>query len=172
MTPSDGAEVTCSQAAVEMDHQLWTLDRVSRTGSETKAIFESWKPDVGGRITQPHATQTELPPELRPSLWKDAKLIERPVRPGIFDYNDFVIKRKEALSTRIIKGGLHLGIRTGPRSLRSFGIIYGEAKKGRKAYNWHLTHDMCSLAFFDAQIGEYSLAALDKFGFELTFITF
>lgn len=54
-----------------------------------------------------------------------------------------------------------------------FGIIYGEARKGPKAYNWYLTRDMCSLAFFDAQTGEeYSAAALDGFGFEPTVINF
>ncbi|KAG8902660.1 hypothetical protein FRC01_009518, partial [Tulasnella sp. 417] len=54
-----------------------------------------------------------------------------------------------------------------------FGIIYGEARKGPKAYNWYLSPDMCSLVFFDAQSGkEYGPAALDGFGFEPTFATF
>lgn len=54
-----------------------------------------------------------------------------------------------------------------------FGIIYGEPKKGPKAYNWYLTADMCSLVFFDAQIGqEYSPAALDGLDFKPTFVTF
>lgn len=44
---------------MEMDHQLWILDRVSRTGSEIKAMFESWKPDLASRIMQPHKAQTE-----------------------------------------------------------------------------------------------------------------
>lgn len=51
-----------------------------------------------------------------------------------------------------------------------FGIIYGGARRGPKAYNWYLTSDMCSLVFFDTQPGkEYTAAALNGFGFEPTF---
>lgn len=169
---SNGAEITCSEAAMEMDHQLWILDRVSRTGSEIKAMFESWKPDLASRIMQPHKAQTEyfvLPYEFRQSLWRNTKLSNQPLRPGIFDYNDFVIKAKEAVSSwaRDRYAAQVQGVAV------LFGIIYGEARKGPKAYNWYLTHDMCSLAFFDAQIGEeYTPAALDRFGFEPTFVTF
>lgn len=54
-----------------------------------------------------------------------------------------------------------------------FGMVYGEARRGPKAYNWYLMNDMCSLVFFDPQTGkEYSVAGLDGFGFEPTFAMF
>lgn len=51
-----------------------------------------------------------------------------------------------------------------------FGIVFGEARKGPKAYNWYLSPDMRSLVFFNAQTGkEYTPVALDDFGFEPRF---
>ncbi|KAG8964197.1 hypothetical protein FRC00_003443 [Tulasnella sp. 408] len=121
---------------------------------------------------QPHATQTEyfvLPHELRQQIWKDTKLARQPVRAGVFDYNDFVIRSKDAVSSWA-RDKFPIQIQ-GPSVL--FGIIYGEARKGPKAYNWYLARDMRSLVFFDAQIGEeYGPAALDEFGFNPTFVTF
>lgn len=110
-----------------------------------------------------------LPHELRQSIWNDTKLPEQPVRQGVFDYNVFVIKSQDAVSSWARD--------TYPAQVQGasvlFGIIYGEARKGPKAYNWYLSRDMRSLVFFDAQIGEeYSPAALDEFGFEPTFVTF
>ncbi|KAG8916526.1 hypothetical protein FRC01_003011, partial [Tulasnella sp. 417] len=52
------------------------------------------------------------------------------------------------------------------------GIIYGEARNERKAYNWCLTDDMLSLIFIDPQTGkEYTSAALDVSNFAPTFAT-
>ncbi|KAG8916160.1 hypothetical protein FRC01_003323 [Tulasnella sp. 417] len=97
---SDGVKVTCSEATAENDHQIWILTRVSRIGSEIKDILESWKSGIASRTIQPHASETEyivIPHEVRRSLWDSTKLLRQPVRPGVFDYNDFVIKAKDAL---------------------------------------------------------------------------
>lgn len=52
-------------------------------------------------------------------------------------------------------------------------MIYGETRKGPRAYNWYLSPDLFSLVFFDVQSGqEYGPAALDSFGFEPTFALF
>lgn len=52
-------------------------------------------------------------------------------------------------------------------------MMFGETRRGTRAYNWYLTPDMYSLVFFDAQTGqEYSPAALEVFGFEPMFVTF
>ncbi|KIO26697.1 hypothetical protein M407DRAFT_24010 [Tulasnella calospora MUT 4182] len=85
----------------------------------------------------------------------------------MFDYDDFVIKSKDAVKSWARD-------RFPPEQDRYsilFGIIYGEAKTGPRAYNWYLTQDMRSLIFFDAQTGkEYTTEALDAFGFEPTFV--
>lgn len=169
---SDGVKVTCSEATAQNDHQVWILSRVSRTSPEIKTILESWKPSIAPRMLQPHTSQIEyfvLPHAVRQLLWEGTKLLRQPVRIGVFDYNDFVIRAKDAVSSWARD--------TYPIEVQGvsflFGIIYGEAGQGPKAYNWYLTRDMRSLVFFDAQTGEeYSPAALDDFGFEPTFVTF
>lgn len=170
--PSENVKVTCSEAATNNDHQIWIVTRVSRTGSEIKAMFESWKPNILPRITQPHAEQTEyfvLPHEFRQQVWRDTKLLCRLVRPGMFDDNDFVIKSKEAVSSWARE---QFPVEIQGLSVL-FGIMYGETRMGPRAYNWYLTRDMHSLVFFDAQTGEeYGPAALDGFGFEPTCVTF
>lgn len=54
-----------------------------------------------------------------------------------------------------------------------FGIVFGDARRGPKAYNWYLSPDMQSLMFFDAQTGkEYTTGGLVRFGFEPSFLMF
>lgn len=54
-----------------------------------------------------------------------------------------------------------------------FGIVFGQAQKGPKAYNWYLSPDMQALVFFDAQTSkEYTTSGLEHFGFEPSFVMF
>lgn len=88
--------------------------------------------------------------------------------PYLFDYDLFLIKTKDKV---------HSWARDlFPVEIRGFGvlfgIVYGEAKKELKAYNWYLTDDMFSLIFFDPVTGrEYSAEALNGSGFEPIFAT-
>lgn len=169
---ASGTKITCSNATPERDCQLWILDRLSRSGPEIRAIIEQWKPELVPRLLLPHGDSVEyfIPPRVvRQHLWEKADLQSQQVRLHLFDYDVFVIKSKEII---------HSWARERfPTEIRGFGIlfgiIYGEAEKGPKAYNWYLTEDMRSLVFFDPQTGrEYSTAALDEFGFEPVFATF
>ncbi|KAG8986038.1 hypothetical protein FRB90_004252, partial [Tulasnella sp. 427] len=84
-----------------------------------------------------------------------------------FDYDDFVIKAKDAVNTWA-RDNLQIH---GYSVL--FGIIFGGAKIGPKAYNWYLSADMRSLVLFDPQTGaEYTPTVLVEFGFEPTFAMF
>lgn len=120
------------------------------------------------------------------SIWERTNLQLQPVRRHLSDYDLFVIKSKDEVQTWArdtfpAEVGFPMVNQLAPtmRSTQSpqilgfgvlFGIVYGEAKKGPKAYNWYLMTDMCSLVFFDPQTGkEYSAAALNAFGFEPTF---
>lgn len=168
--PDNGTLVVCSPVANDNDHQLWELERVSRTSQEVKNIIRSWKPELLSRLVQPYGDDVEyfvLPHKLRNTIWEGTKLLRQSVRKGTFDYDDFVIKVKDAVNTwardRLRSDGLSV----------LFGIIYGEARRGPKAYNWYLSHDLRSLVFFDAQTNrEYTAGGLDDFGFEPTFAIF
>lgn len=167
------AGVTCSEAAdQEWDHQLWRLELISRTGTEIKSIFKSWKPNIGPLLLQSHDKSSQyfvLPNQPRQDIWKKAGLLRQPLRSHFFDYDNFVICMKDAV-TLWATNRFQADVR-GYSVL--FGMIYGEARRGPKAYNWYISRDMCSLLFFDAQSGkEYSPAALDGFGFEPTFAIF
>ncbi|KAG9049470.1 hypothetical protein FS837_010163 [Tulasnella sp. UAMH 9824] len=109
-----------------------------------------------------------LPSELRRSLWDQTDLQQQLVKPHLFDYDLFVIKTKDKVQ--------FWARDEFPVEIRGFGvlfgIIYGEAKKELRAYNWYLTDDMCLLIFFDPLTGrEYSTEALDRSGFEPIFAT-
>ncbi|KAG8894892.1 hypothetical protein FRC01_012686, partial [Tulasnella sp. 417] len=96
---SNGTNATCSARADNGDHQLWSLERVSRTTREIKAILESWKPDLLNRLLQPYGDEAEyfvLPYELRKTIWDGTRLQRQTVRKHVFDYDDFVIKSKDA----------------------------------------------------------------------------
>lgn len=120
-------------------------------------------------LTHGDAAEYFVPPSvLRRSVWEQANLQRQPVRSHLFDYDLFAIKSK-AEAHSWAKDAFPVEI---PGFGVLFGIIYGETKKERKAYNWYLTDDMCSLVFFDPQTGkEYSAAALDRSGFEPAFAT-
>lgn len=170
--PSNGTPITCSAAQSKSDHQLWSFELVSRGGPEITALFESWKPAILPRLLQPYKNSSQyfvLPSDLRKSIWQGTNLLRQPLRPHLFDYDDFVIRAKDAI-TVWARNRFQADVR-GYSVL--FGIIYGEAPKGPRAYNWCLAPDMFSLVFFDAQTGnEYGPAALDSFGFEPTFALF
>ncbi|KAG8992788.1 hypothetical protein FRB90_000899 [Tulasnella sp. 427] len=151
-------------------HQLWSVERVSRSSGEIKAALALWKPDILHHLFQPYGDDAQyfvLPYELRKTIWEGTKLQRQAVRKHVFDYDNFVIKSKDAVSTWA-RDRLRLD-----NFAVLFGVVYGNAKKGAKAYNWYLSNDMHDLAFFDAQTGrEYTPAALNAFGFEPTFATF
>lgn len=166
--PANGTKVTCSSAAVRKDHQMWILDRVCASGLEIRDIIQKWKPDLLPRFLLTHGEAAEyfvLPCVLRRSLWEQANLQRQPVRSHLFDYDLFAMKAKTEVHSWA-KNAFQPEI---PGFGVLFGIIYGEARTERKAYNWYLTQDMCSLVFFDTQTGkEYCAAALDRSGFEPT----
>ncbi|KAG8941221.1 hypothetical protein FRC04_004673 [Tulasnella sp. 424] len=152
------------------EEQLWELERVSRTGQEIRKILSDWKPDLASRIFEPYPDDAQyfvLPYELRKSLLDRAGISRQGYIKYAFDYHDLVIKAKDSISSwargRFAASGYSL----------LFGVIYGEAERGPKAYNWYLASDMRSLAFLDAQTGkEYTTAALDEFSFQPVFATF
>lgn len=119
----DGARATCSRRAERGDHQLWDLERASRTTTEIKSIIRSWKPDLPSRLFQPHdddnqcvtfsppdwcLSQTILPrryfvlvSEFRNNIWNGTKLLRQEVRRSTFDYDGFVIRAKDAVNTSV-----------------------------------------------------------------------
>lgn len=168
----DGTKVTCSEGGSgSKDHQLWILDRVSRSSLEVGAIIGQWKPELQSRLFLPHGDAAEylcLPGNLCRNLWEQTNLRRQLLRPHLFDHDLFVIRTKD---------GVHSWARDCFPKVQGFGvlfgIIYGHSEAGPKVYNWCLTSDMCLLVFFDPQTGkEYSTAALDQFGFEPVFATF
>lgn len=170
--PTNGTQVTCTEASEDRVHQIWELERVSRSSVEVKTIIERWKPELLPRILQPYEDTAEyfvLGYELRKSIWESTNLRQQRLHQHMFDYDDFVVKAKEAV--RAWARDNFPNVTRGYSVL--FGIIYGEENKVPKAYNWYLTPDMSALVFFDAQTSrEYTPAALDGFGFEPTFATF
>ncbi|KIO25705.1 carbohydrate-binding module family 13 protein [Tulasnella calospora MUT 4182] len=165
---ADKTHVTCSPRTAGGDHQLWELERVSRTAQEIKTIIGSWKPELLERFVQPYGDDVQylvLPSQLRSTIWEGTKLLRQTVRKGTFDYDDFVIKAKDAVKTwardRFRLDGYSV----------LFGVIYGEALVGVKAYNWYLSADMSELVFCDAQTNtEHTALTLDGFKFNPTFI--
>ncbi|KIO23029.1 carbohydrate-binding module family 13 protein [Tulasnella calospora MUT 4182] len=124
--------VFCSAAAEDCAGQLWDFGRASRTTLEIKAMVSAWKPDLLSHLFQPHADCTEyfVPPStLRDKIWSQTKLLTQPICKNVFDYDSFAIKAKDAVNSWV-RDGLRVH---GYAAL--FGVIFGEAKKGPKAYN-------------------------------------
>ncbi|KAG8894902.1 hypothetical protein FRC01_012679, partial [Tulasnella sp. 417] len=101
---ASGTRATCSKRTPGGDHQLWDLERASRTTIEIKSIISSWKPDLLSRLFQPYDDDNEyfiLPSDLRNIIWNGTKLLRQEVRRSTFDYDGFVIKAKDAVNTSI-----------------------------------------------------------------------
>ncbi|KAG8992789.1 hypothetical protein FRB90_000900 [Tulasnella sp. 427] len=168
--PDNGIGVTCSSNAKDSDHQLWELERASRSGHEIKSIIGLWRLELLDRLVEPYGDNVQyfvLPHTLRTTIWEGTKLARQSVRNGTFDYDDFLIKMKDAVNTwardRLRLDGYSV----------LFGLIYGETRRGPKAYNWYLSPDMTALVFFDAQTNrEYTIRSLDDFGFKPNFMLF
>ncbi|KAG8912337.1 hypothetical protein FRC01_005147 [Tulasnella sp. 417] len=98
----NGTHLVCSPEATDKDHQFWEFERVSRTCQEVKAVIGSWKPELLDRLVQPYGDNVQyfvLPSKLRDTIWDGTKLLRQHVRTGTFDYDDFVIKVKDAVNT-------------------------------------------------------------------------
>jgi len=166
----DGTWATCSAFIDGKDSQLWDLERVTRSGEEIIGILGDWNEPLLSRLCQPYVLEAQylvIPEELRREIWDRAGLRTQPLRKHVFDHDDFVIKAKEAVTT-----WARDNLRVNDYSVL-FGLMYGQAKKGSNAYNWYLTPDMHSLAFFDAQTGkEYTGAAIQTRGFQPSFAVF
>ncbi|KAG8915873.1 hypothetical protein FRC00_010194 [Tulasnella sp. 408] len=63
--PANGTSATCSALVDSGDHQLWTLERVSRKTREIKTVLESWKPGI--RLFQPYGDDAEYLSPLLPA---------------------------------------------------------------------------------------------------------
>ncbi|KIO23019.1 carbohydrate-binding module family 13 protein [Tulasnella calospora MUT 4182] len=159
-----------SPGSEENEGQVWDLERVSRTTQEIRTILCEWRPHILSRLFQPYPDDAQyflLPHELRKAIWEREGLHQHGSVQYAFDYDDFVTKAKAAANS-----WARYRFRVGGYSAL-FGVVYGEAKKGPRAYNWYLAPDMRSLVFFDAQTGkEYTQTTLEEFEFEPTFATF
>lgn len=62
--PDNGIRVTCCRRVDGGDHQLWDLERATRTTAEIKSILKSWKPDILSRLFQPHDDKNECVPAI------------------------------------------------------------------------------------------------------------
>lgn len=96
---------------------------MSRTTVEIKGMMSSWKPDLLDRLFQPYRDSTEsvgvlarkikmyarltktrtryfvLPHELRNTIWNETKLLNQAICRNTFNYDDFVIKAKDAMNS-------------------------------------------------------------------------
>lgn len=54
-----GTNVTCSTKVDDGAHQLWHVERVSRTSQEIKDLLEKWKPDTTKQLFQPYGDDAE-----------------------------------------------------------------------------------------------------------------
>ncbi|KAG8908017.1 hypothetical protein FRB99_000835 [Tulasnella sp. 403] len=89
-----------------------------------------------------------VPDTIRRAIYDSTELERQPLRPQIFDFDDFVIKAKEAV---VAWACGHICI-DGYGPLH--GIFFGSQKGVGYGYNWSLSQDMETVAFFDAQTGE------------------
>jgi len=169
-SPDDGTWATCSAFIDGKDSQLWDLEKVTRSGEEIISVLGDWNEPLLSRLCQPYSLEAQylvIPEELRRQIWDRAGLRLQPLRKHIFDHDDFVVKAKEAVTTWARDNFKVDGYSV------LFGLVYGQATKGSKAYNWYLTPDMHSLVFFDAQTGkEHTTAALAAKGFQPSFAVF
>ncbi|KAG8941219.1 hypothetical protein FRC04_004671 [Tulasnella sp. 424] len=143
--PSMDTIVACSTKIDGGDHQLWIIEL-------------------------PYGDDAEyfvLPSELRRTIWDGTNLQSQKIRRHVFDYDDFVIKAKEAV------GSWARGRLRDDEYSVLFGVVYGNARRGPKAYNWYLSNDLHDLVFLDSQTGrEFTPAAMNAFGFEPTMAIF
>jgi len=164
---SEGTPAVCSSFREGNDARLWELELVSRTADEILNVLGKWDEPLLSRLCLSHDGNAQyfvLPDVLRNSIWENTGLRRQPLRRHIFDYEDFVIQAKGAATTWARDNSKIDGF-----SLL-FGIVYGNARKGPKAYNWYLSRDMHSVVFFDAQTGrEYTAPALEEAGFKPSF---
>ncbi|KIO17539.1 hypothetical protein M407DRAFT_12312 [Tulasnella calospora MUT 4182] len=154
------------------EEQLWRLDRRSRTPAEIFNILcntPPFHPDGAGvqRVqasTGPSGKPIEyitLLDGFRTSIFYEAKVMNQGLAPrGSYRYMDFVEKAQEAIRTKGVQRVPIRGIAV------LIGVVEGETMGEKRAYNWYLTQDLCSVAFLDAQTGrEYTARGLDLEGF-------
>jgi len=162
-----GTPVVSSPFDQDDDARLWELERVSRTADEILSILGKWDESFLARLCLPHNGDAQyfvLPHLIRTSIWENTNLRLQPLRHLVFDYEDFVIKTKDAATTWV-RDTLKID---GYSAL--FGLVYGNASKGPKGYNWYLSPDLYSVVFFDAQTGrEYTAPALEDAEFKPSF---
>ncbi|KAG8898198.1 hypothetical protein FRB99_007599 [Tulasnella sp. 403] len=157
----NGAEAQCASYAEGDDNQLWLLNRRSRTPHELQYVLQA-NPilsDLFEQSDDDHAQYLILPSRLREDIYVNSGLDKRIRRPRVFDFEDYVIKSKDAVTS------WRCGV--------LFGIVYGSHQGGRYSYNWTLTKDCQSVVFFDAYTGdELTTASLEQLGFKARYGTF
>ncbi|KAG8903840.1 hypothetical protein FRB99_002655 [Tulasnella sp. 403] len=166
----NGAEVQCTDDSGDGDdNRLWLLDRRSRSPDEIRDVLQT-NPILSNMFEQSHEDTTRyiiLPTRLREELYLKSGLDKCIRRPGIFDFEHFVIKSKEVVMSWA-RDNIALdncGV--------LFGIVYGSCRSGRYSYNWTLTADCQSVVFFDAYTGnELTTTSLEQLGFKARFATF
>ncbi|KAG8894067.1 hypothetical protein FRB99_001532 [Tulasnella sp. 403] len=165
----NGAQAQCINYIGGDDNQLWFLDRRSRTPNEIQYVLQA-KHLLSDLFEPPNDNGTQyliLPSRLREDIYTSSGLDKSIRRPGAFDYENFVIKSKDAVASWV-RDNIALD---GCGAL--FGIVYGSLRGGRYSYNWTLTKDCQSVVFFDAYTGdEFTTTTLEQLGFRPRFGTF
>ncbi|KAG8908016.1 hypothetical protein FRB99_000834 [Tulasnella sp. 403] len=165
----NGAEAQCASYAKGDDNQLWLLDHRSRTANEIQCILQA-NSLLSGLFERSKDNKTQyliLPSRLREDIYVNSGLDKRIRRPKVFDFEDYVIKSKDAV-TSWVRDNI-----TFNRGGALFGIVYGSQGGGQYTYNWTLTKDCQSVMFFDAYSGdELTTASLEQLGFKARFGTF
>ncbi|KAG8895458.1 hypothetical protein FRB99_000575 [Tulasnella sp. 403] len=165
----NGAEAQCASYSEGDDNQLWFLDRRSRTPDEIRCILQanSVLSDLFEPSSDDKAQYLILPRRLREGIYVSSGLDKRIRRPEVFDFEDYVIKSKDAV-TSWGRDNITLN-----RCGALLGIVYGNHRGGRYSYNWTLTNDCQSVVFFDAYTGdELTTTSLEQLGFKARFGTF
>ncbi|KAG9018678.1 GTPase-activating protein S13 [Tulasnella sp. 427] len=152
------------------EEQLWRLERRSRTSTEIFNILcntPPFHPNGLGIQTQGINANTEyitLLDGFRTRIFLESGVLGKGLAPrGPFQLLDFVKKTQEAVRTA---GGERLQV---PGVAVLIGIVEGETMGEKRAYNWYLTQDLCTVAFLEPRTGrEYTARGLDLEGFRPT----
>ncbi|KAG8895459.1 hypothetical protein FRB99_000576 [Tulasnella sp. 403] len=167
----NGAETQCASYSEGDDNQLWFLDRRSRSTEEIQHVLRA-NPILSDLFerTNDENDKTQyitLPSRFLEGIYAPRSGLDKRIRrPGAFDYEDYVIKFKEVVTSWrcdcISLDGYRILV----------GIVHGSLGSERYSYNWALTDDRQSVIFFDPYLGEeLTTVSLEKLGFKALIAT-
>ncbi|PPQ74703.1 LOW QUALITY PROTEIN: hypothetical protein CVT25_007632 [Psilocybe cyanescens] len=154
-------------AKANVETQDWLLRRVSRTGTEIRAIlaknpyigkdFKSYLQDglydflsFTNSCLRYTYLLVVLPKTVRDSVYNGTGLRTTTWRPDIFDCDDFAFVSKGEVARW---GNSFLGA-DGVAIL--WGVMFGTNGQSGHAYNWYLNKELDSIMFFEPQNGQES----------------